>query len=244
MRAGHASAPGSAPETQQPEQPPRTQQTTLEIYLDRGPLGRAIGRLAPAGVPGEVLAVLGAVPLTVAWIARGTDLPDGVLAVLLGWAVVLGSFAGQRTEGRLGWLVPPLIRGLEYGTLIWLAACAAHAGIAGGASGETQAFAGRAVAAAFLLLAVLAFRHYDTVYRLQYQKAAPPSWVGLVGGGWELRVLIALGLFLGGALAPGYLIAALVLGAIYVTESVLSWLRLHRAVGNLGPAHTDDDREE
>jgi hypothetical protein len=221
--------------------------TPLEIYLDRGPLGRAIGRLAPARVPAALLAALAGAPLAVAWIVRGTELPDGLLVGLLGWAVVLGSLAGARTAGRLGWLVPPIIRGVEYGSLIYLAAAAHTAHTAAGSGPAADAggpLTGALLGIAFLLLAVLAFRHYDAVYRLQFQKVPPPAWLGVLGGGWELRLLVALGLFLSGMLAPGYLAAALVLGAVFVTESVLSWQRLNRSTGPLGPEHSDDDREE
>lgn len=108
----------------------------------------------------------------------------------------------------LAWLVPPLVRALEYGTLIALTAIV-----------EPEA-----LPACFAFLGVLAFRHYDTVYRLRHQRVAPPSWVQAVGGGWELRLAVAGLLALTGVLGPGLIAAALVLAPVYLTESAVSWI--------------------
>ena len=63
------------------------------------------------------------------------------------------------------WAEPALLRAIEYAGLIWIAALA----------GESR------VPAAFALLAALAFRHYDLVYRLRQRGTAParvgrPRW--------------------------------------------------------------------
>ena len=77
----------------------------------------------------------------------------------------------------------------------------------------------------FALLAVLAFHHYDTVYRLRHQRLAPPAWLRAAGGGWEGRVLVACVLALAGVLGPGLLVAAV--GARRALP--------HRDRGELGP---------
>lgn len=134
----------------------------------------------------------------------------------------IGSHRTGRQAARLGWLVPPLLRALEYGVLIAL----------------TLVFDPDALAACFALLSALAFHHYDIVYRLRHQRARPPRWVEYVGGGWELRLLIAGLLAAVGWLEVGMLVAAIALGAVYVAESVNSWRRFTQ------PATLYEDEED
>jgi hypothetical protein len=111
-------------------------------------------------------------------------------------------------EHPLAWIVPPLLRAVEYGCVITL-----------------TAFADRdAMPACFAFLGVLAFHHYDTVYRLRQQHIAPPAWVQAVGGGWEVRILLVCALAIAGVLELGLLAATVALALIYVTESTRSWV--------------------
>jgi Family of unknown function (DUF5941) len=112
-------------------------------------------------------------------------------------------------EPGSGWLVTPLVRALEFSGLIALTATA-----------EPDALPW-----CFALLAVLAFRLYDTAYRASAGRGAQPRWVALAGGGWELRLLAAGALAGAGLLDPGLAIAAIALGALYVGEAAASWLR-------------------
>ena len=145
---------------------------------------------------------------------------DGPLAALV--ARRLG--AVPLTLGPLTWIVPALLRGLEYAFLITLTAIADPA----------------AMPLAFAFLAVLAFHHYDTIYRLRHQRLAPPAWVQAVGGGWDGRILVASVLALAGSLDVGILAAAVGLALVYVTESTLSWLRFGQAER---PVAYDDEDE-
>jgi len=132
------------------------------------------------------------------------------------WLVLTaGASSGRPHTDRLRWAVLPVLRLAEYGTVLWLAA------IAGG-SGPPAAFA---------LLAVVAFRQYDLVYRLRYQGGPPPQWVGDVAGGWEGRLIAAWVLLVAGALPAGLYVIAGVLGVVIVGESALSWARVQRASG-------------
>jgi hypothetical protein len=117
--------------------------------------------------------------------------------------------------GRLRWLWPPLVRALEYGGLIALTAAAAPG----------------AMPICFALLGVLAFHHYDIVYRLRTQGQAPPAWVGAAGGGWDGRLLVAavLAIIGGDALRTGLLVAAIALALVFAGESIAGWIRFTRA---------------
>ena len=61
----------------------------------------------------------------------------------------------------LRWAVPAALRAASTAALLWIAASRAT----------------RRCPAAFALIAALAFRHYDLVYRPRFQGVAPPRWV-------------------------------------------------------------------
>lgn len=188
----------------------------LASYRDDGPLatllGRALGRVVPLSAP--LLTLLGGVVLAAAVVTVNFGLARPwlgaavVVFVLLAGAAA-GRAAGGGRTGRLDWTVPPMLRAVEYGTLLGFAI---HTGP-------------RTVTACFVFLAVLAYHHYNIVYRLRHQDLGPPRWLGYVGGGWELRLLVAYVLLLTGGLAIGMLVAAVLLAVIYVTETVAGWRR-------------------
>jgi hypothetical protein len=128
---------------------------------------------------------------------------------------------------RFNWVVPGTIRALEYGLLI-LTAALAH---------------GSAMRACFALLAVLAFHHYDTVYRLRQQGAPPPRWVSLAGGGWDGRIILAFVALLVAVTTAGMAVAAGLLAIVFVGESVSSWVRGTRADQPLTYADEEDENE-
>ena len=138
-------------------------------------------------------------------------------------------FLGRHLQirGRFSWLVPGLIRALEYGMLI-LTAALAH---------------GDAMKACFGLLAVLAFHHYDTVYRLRQQGAPPPAWVSLAGAGWDGRIILAFVALLAAVTTAGMAVAAVLLAVLFVGESVLSWTHHARADQPLTYADEEDENE-
>jgi hypothetical protein len=108
---------------------------------------------------------------------------------------------------RMRWVVPPALRVAEYGGVLWLASLAGPS----------------AVPAAFALLLAITFRHYDIVYRLRHRGATPPRWLNRAALGWEGRLLAALVLGAAGLAPGGYWVAAAVLGAVVVGESVHGW---------------------
>ncbi len=132
---------------------------------------------------------------------------DGPLASRLGRVLARGV-----APGPLAWLVPPLVRAFEYGGLIALTAAA-----------EPDA-----LPACFAFLAAIAFHHYDGLRRDGSGRPPPPRLVGLLAGGWELRLVAAGILAALGALEEGLVVGAVALGALFAGEVAASWIRAGR----------------
>lgn len=200
----------------------------LDAYRDDGPVARVLGRVLGdvVPVPAVVLTLLSALPLVAVLALDGEGVDEVALGTAVVWCVLAGGVASGRPDsGRFAWAVPPLLRLLEYGGLLALAALAGP----------------RALPWCFALVGVLAFHHYDTVYRLRHQGVAPPQWLSLASGGWDGRLLLAYVLLLAGAVPAGFLVAAVVLAVTYLAESVVSWLRFTQAQR---PALYDDEDED
>ncbi|MBW8820071.1 MAG: CDP-alcohol phosphatidyltransferase family protein, partial [Streptomyces sp.] len=145
----------------------------LADLADNGPLAGLLGRVAraPLGAP-FLVALAGTVVLAVA-------LTSGVTWAPVAGAVVYAIAAAQALyrplKGALDWLIPPLFRAAEYGTVLILAA---------------KADVNGALPAAFGLVAAVAYHHYDTVYRIRGNAGAPPAWLVRAIGGHEGRTLL------------------------------------------------------
>jgi hypothetical protein len=199
----------------------------LAVYRDDGPLARALSRLGAAlPLPAPVLAFAGLLPLVVAVVITGGGASDGVAAAVLAWALLaVGASAGGRARRKIAWAAVPIERLTEYLGLIWIAA----------QHGES------AYPAAYALLGVLAFRHYDLVYRLRHRGVVPARWVTALSLGWDGRLVLAYVLLVAGALPAGYFVAAGVLGAAFVGEAVYGWV----VVGRIEhPLHDDEEDDE
>jgi hypothetical protein len=195
-------------------------------FRDDGPLALALGRSLASRLPLPpiVLVAGGALPLLVA--AAIGDAPWGVAGAVVAWAVLLcGASSGRPLRDRLRWAVTPGVRLVEYAGIIWLAALAGDA----------------ALPAAFALLGAITFRHYDAFYRVRQRGDAPPRWIAIAAGGWDGRLLAVLLLTAAGAAPAGLYVAAALLGALLVGESVASCIAQRRAGAALAPA---DDLEE
>ncbi|GIH92182.1 DUF5941 domain-containing protein [Planobispora siamensis] len=188
----------------------RVQTARLLAYRDDGPLvttvGRRMGRGLPP-VPAALAALLAVIAMAVAGMLE--DGPVLIVPSLVMVALVLPT-APRDHLGRLDWLVPPLIRGTEF-LIIVLVTLAA----------------GAPKWLAFVLIYVIGYHTYDTVYRTR-QSIWPPDWVFRAGLGWELRLLL-----IGAGAALGVLtwvLAALTLylGVMFAVESVTSWVRLDK----------------
>ena len=150
---------------------------------------------------------------------------DGPLALVVSRA--FASLRLPRSITRFAWLVPALIRAGEYGVVALL-------GWSGGPA---------VLPVVYGLLAAVAFHHYDIVYRLRHQRTPLPVWVGPLGLGWEGRVLVLVAAAAADALLSVATALALWCGALFVTESVFSWVRLARDAERTVAVAAHDDEE-
>jgi hypothetical protein len=203
----------------------RAPRTLLEQYRDDGPLARAIGAAGRLlAIPPFLLVGAGAAGLLTLVALYGADAADGVVALGVGWFVLLAGVSSGRPHGdRFAWSVPGLLRVGEYAALLWIGANAGDSGAAG----------------AFALIAALTFRHYDLVYRPRYQGVAPPDWLQDLSGGWDGRLVVAWILLAVGALPTAMFVLAGVLGAVFAADCVMSWVRL-----STRPLSVYDDEED
>ena len=195
---------------------PRDRPGALEVYRDDGPLARALGSVFGRAIPlpPVVLLLAGVLPFVAVLAIAGDGASRLTVALVLAWLVLCaGISCGRPHSDPLRWTAPPLLRLVEYGGVIWFAA------LAGSSS----------LPAAFALLAAVAFRHYDLVYRLRYQGVTPPRWVDDLGGGWEGRLILGYLLWVAGALPTGFFVEAAFLAAVFVGDSIAGWTRFTRA---------------
>jgi hypothetical protein len=194
----------------------------IERYRDDGNVIPLLGLRIP--VPPLLLVLVGAIPLGVAIAVTGDDASKGVIVGAVAWFIVWGnvSRAAPHTD-PVRWAVPPALRVVEYSTVIWIAANAGDSSLP----------------AAFAFLSVLAFRHYDLVYRLRHQGVAPPDWIGF--GGWDGRMFAVLVMYGVDLLPAGLFVAAGVLAVVLVTDSALSWRAFTRKAGEAGLYDDEED---
>ncbi|GAA3847478.1 hypothetical protein GCM10022403_093970 [Streptomyces coacervatus] len=152
----------------------------LADLADSGPLAEGVvallgklpakppfGSRAFVALPGAALLVAAAGSSS-----YGSALPVGMAVLYL---ITSAAAVALPLKGALDWLVPPLFRAAEYGTVLILAA---------------KADVNGALPAAFGLVAAVAYHHYDTVYRIRGNAGAPPAWLVRAIGGHEGRTLL------------------------------------------------------
>ncbi|WP_433499808.1 DUF5941 domain-containing protein [Sphaerimonospora sp. CA-214678] len=181
--------------------PPRA----VVTYRDDGPLAKAMGLLLSGQIPPLPPVIAGAFvmgALLLAGTAGRGDLAMFAPAVLL---LLAGSGAAHDHDGRLDWLVPPILRLTEYGFVAFVGF-------------------GRSVPPVliFALLGALAFHHYDVVYRVR-QRVQPPSWLAAVGLGWDGRLLVIGVAGLLDAATMVFVLLAGYLWGVFGWESVTCW---------------------
>jgi hypothetical protein len=199
----------------------------IAVYRDDGPIARELGDLGRSlPLPGPALSLAALVPLLVVAVAGGSELSHTGAAVVLVWVLLVGgASSGVRGRPNISWAATPLMRLTEYAALIWIA----------GLHGAS------AYPAAFALIFVLQFRHYDLVYRLRHRGVVPARWVTALSLGWDGRVVLAYVLLVTGALPAGYYVVAAVLGVALVGEAVYGWVVIGRVEQ---PLDDEDEGDE
>ncbi|MFJ4982246.1 DUF5941 domain-containing protein [Streptomyces sp. NPDC088732] len=183
----------------------------LAELADTGPLAEAVARLLRGrGFPAA--AAVGAAVM----IATSLAAPAGSWWPLVAAAVYVvtsGLAVAGPLKGGFDWLVVPLFRVAEYGTVLALAAASKVNG---------------SLPAAFFLVAVVAYHHYDTVYRIRGGTGAPPRALVRATGGHEGRTLLVTAASVALAHSTGFTVALTVLAVVpallVLTESIRFWM--------------------
>ncbi|MFJ8344931.1 DUF5941 domain-containing protein [Streptomyces sp. NPDC094153] len=131
------------------------------------------------------------------------------------YVVFSGLALSQPLRGPLDWLVPPLFRAAEYGTVLVLAA---------------RADVNGALPAAFGLVAAVAYHHYDTVYRIRGNAGGPPAWLVRALGGQEGRTLLVTvfaALLTAAQFKVALTVLAVAVALLVLVESIRFWVASH-----------------
>jgi Family of unknown function (DUF5941) len=185
----------------------------LIAYRDDGWISHALGRPAHGALP-PLAPALVAAGITIVLIAADVGGQAGpVLFAPVVALLMTGPTSSHPHDGRLDWLVPPIMRAIEYGYLAAL----------GFAQGVPDPLV-------YVLIAVLAYHHYDIVYRTR-QRLWPPDWLFRAGFGWDGRMLIAAVSAFAGITSFAYAALAAHLGVLFGVESVSAWARTERGDG-------------
>lgn len=188
----------------------------LADLADSGPIAETVARLRSRGArrypSTPLLAALAAVAVLGSALAQGD--PWTVVGGAVTYALLSGLAVSQPLKGPLDWLLPPLFRAAEYGTVLILAA---------------RSDAAQALPAAFGLVAAVAYHHYDTVYRIRGGTGAPPAWLVRVTGGHEGRTLLVavLAAFLadrGDDFTLALTALAVAVALVVLVESIRFWV--------------------
>ncbi|KUL32342.1 DUF5941 domain-containing protein [Actinoplanes awajinensis] len=166
-------------------------------WLARTVLGRA--RLDHPLVVGGVLTAY-----AIVGVFAGEPLRTGLLAGGIPAALAAGMVARARHDRPLDWLVPAALRAAEYVFVVL-------AGLVGGVPWPLV----------FLLLFVLALRHYDLTARME--KGAPGTLAGAAVLGWEGRMVLLAAATLAGFGIGGFVVLVAGVGGAFSITAVRDW---------------------
>ena len=184
-------------------------------YRDDGGLARTMGSVVAGQLPPLPPAIAGAFVsgvLIAVGVARSPTLSVFVPVVAL---LLAGPGSSHAHDGRLDWLVPPVLRLIEYGFTVAVA-------VAWSLPWPL----------AFALLGAILFHHYDLVQRMR-QRVYPPPWLATAGLGWEGRMLVVA---LVGAMPVLVVLLTIYLWGVFLWESVTCWAAASGSAAAAGPA--------
>ncbi|MEU8484107.1 DUF5941 domain-containing protein [Streptomyces sp. NPDC048641] len=194
----------------------RAAQALAELS-DSGPLSELLQRVV-RGVPrhtAPAVAALGALVLVLATAMSDYGSWWPVLGAAV-YALTSAAAVSRPLKGPLDWLVPPVFRAAEYGTILLIAA---------------KADVNGALPAAFGLVAAVAYHHYDTVYRIRGGTGAPPHWLVRAIGGHEGRTLVVTviaALLTNTDFTLALTVCAVAVALVVLVESIRYWVTAHR----------------
>ncbi|MFF1688928.1 MULTISPECIES: DUF5941 domain-containing protein [unclassified Streptomyces] len=194
----------------------RAAQALAELS-DSGPLSELLQRVV-RGVPrhtAPAVAALGALVLVLATAMSDYGSWWPVLGAAV-YALTSAAAVSRPLKGSLDWLVPPVFRAAEYGTILLIAA---------------KADVNGALPAAFGLVAAVAYHHYDTVYRIRGGTGAPPHWLVRAIGGHEGRTLVVTviaALLTNTDFTLALTVCAVAVALVVLVESIRYWVTAHR----------------
>ncbi|WP_033307720.1 DUF5941 domain-containing protein [Streptomyces iakyrus] len=190
----------------------------LADLTDSGPVAELVSRLrSPRGkilpYTPVLVAAIGAALLLVNTVLHGAG---GAVITAPFYVVFAGCVLMQPLKGPLDWLVPPIFRAAEYGTVLVLA---------------VKADVDGALPAAFGLVAAVAYHHYDTVYRIRGDAGAPPAWLVRSLGGHEGRTLLVTvlaALLTASQFTTALTALAVAVALVVLVESIRFWVGAHK----------------
>ncbi|GAA3052099.1 hypothetical protein GCM10010448_39090 [Streptomyces glomeratus] len=189
----------------------------LADLADTGPLAELVLRAARGALrgPAAVIALAGGVLVVGSALLWGAAWQTVLCALL--YTVTSAIAVARPLKGALDWLVPPVFRAAEYGTVLVLAAKSGVNGV---------------LPAAFGLVAAVAYHHYDTVYRIRGDAGAPPHRLVRAVGGHEGRTLLVT--VLAALLTASQFKIALTalagyVAAVVLVESIRFWVTAHQS---------------
>lgn len=192
----------------------------LVISLGAALLGAtwAMGILLALGLLAFCYVVLGRTMRTLSW--RGSTPESGALLLARQWGggpLVSGLSrlvpgASRVWAAPFGWAIPAALRAVELGVVAIIA----------------WAWVPGAMVVSFWWMAVVAFHHYDVLYRAM-QDSSTPRWITWGALGWDGRTILVLALALTGVLAAWLGWLALVLALLVVVAASIQWLTVQKA---------------
>ncbi|WP_113704796.1 DUF5941 domain-containing protein [Nonomuraea lactucae] len=196
--------------------------STVVTYRDDGPLSRGMGMLVAGQLP-PLPPVIAGTFVTGVLLLMGVAGSEGLAIFAPAVTLLLaGPGSSHPHDGRFDWLVPPILRMIEYA---FIAAC-------GFAHDVNPVLI-------FLLLGALAFHHYDLVYRLR-QHVYPPPWLSTFGLGWDGRMLVVGLAVLADLPTFGFALLTLYLWGLFGWESLTCWLASPRTGVETAETGTQD----
>jgi hypothetical protein len=181
-----------------------------------GPQWALVGLLI-AGLLALAYVAVGRVARTLTWTGLtpgdGADvlraqLDAGPVASAIG-ALIPASV--PKLDGRFGWAVPVFLRALELAAIVVLIAVSDPSVIVVG----------------FWLLFVIAYHHYDNLYR-SLQGAAAPRWLTWSGFGWDGRLAVIAALAITSVWQPAVTVLLVWWAVLFGGVASVQWLRSKR----------------